>query len=318
MTELERSLPGSANITVICFRDEFSSLPLFSGATFLVIEKGEETLSHWHSRSTRPAEQPAKMAYCQVNSKPFTEQSFMEVLDDEDIIILMVSAEHSCRQKVVQKLGSSLSNANYVLTFLVTWHELDSSINKPPHIEGYNTSLFANSALHATELVRSIVELITIPSLIGVDFADIKDTFLSENTLLASGSIGTGKGEHRAIMATCNALDAIDKSASYHSVFVSIFTGLDFELSEFSAVSDRIENEITDDDCILVIGVIEDPMLVDSTEIRIVIITCSYVPGTKPRFKQPPILREYTTIHDESSGDELFEIPVFLRKRSDN
>jgi hypothetical protein len=318
LLELEQHTDNCAHLNIVCFRSEFPTLPLFSGATLLVIEERENTLSQWRSSNIDRSKKATRTAYSHVNTKPFTEQSLVEILHDADIIILMVSAEHPSRQQVIQKLETSLSNANGVLTFIVTWIQKEPSIPKPSSVEGYNTCLFANSAQQAVEFAHSILEIITDPGMIGVDFADIRYVFSCENALLATGSSGIGKGEHRAITATCNAIDTMTKNGSIHAVFVNIYSGWDFTLSEFAAVSELIENHFIDDDCSLVIGLTQNPVLIHTTQIKVVIITSSYLPGTQRRYKEPPKLRENTIVHEDSLSDELLDIPLFLRQRTDD
>jgi hypothetical protein len=252
--ELEHPHDDSALINVICFRSEFSTLPLFRGATLLVIEEGEETFSQWRSNVVEPTElsMPTGTAYSYVNSKPFCEQSLVEILHDVPFIMLMVSAVHPSRKKAIQKLESSINNNNDVLTFFVTWDQPTLSIPKLFPVESYNTCLFANSGQHAIELTRSIIEMITVPSLIGVDFADIKVTFSCKETLTATGCSGIGKGDNRALAAACNAIENMEKNGLFHSVFVCIHCSPDIELEEFTVICDEIEKELIDEGCIMI------------------------------------------------------------------
>jgi len=271
LSKLENESCNGAWITVICFRDELSSLPLFCGANLLVVENDSKSLSQWRSNSIDQHDPTTKITNIYVGSVPFTQQSLVGILYKEDIIILMASAEN-------QKIGlicSWLQPVLNCLSLFATWPQKKPPIHIPP-AEGFNTCLFANTVQQGTQFVRSIGEMVTNNIIIRVDFADIREAFSCDNTLLAIGSGGTSNGPHRAITATSNVLETIDISIPLATVFVSIFSGLDFELSEFSVISELIESKITDDDCMVVIGIIFDSSLVDTTEIRVEIITCSY------------------------------------------
>ena len=91
--------------------------------------------------------------------------------------------------------------------------------------------------------VQGIAEIITVPGLINVDFADVKTVMKDKGTALMG--IGMASGENRAIEATKKAihsplLDANIDGAT--DAVVNIASGVDIALWEVNEVVDGIQN----------------------------------------------------------------------------
>ena len=105
----------------------------------------------------------------------------------------------------------------------------------------------ADTVLHTG--VRGITDLMVMPGLINLDFADVK-VVMSE---MGKAMMGTGEatGEHRAIAAAEAAisnplLDNISMKGA-RGILINITGGLDMTLFEVDAAANRIREEVDDD-----------------------------------------------------------------------
>ena len=105
----------------------------------------------------------------------------------------------------------------------------------------------ADNVLHSG--VRGVTDLITIPGLINLDFADIKSV-MSE---MGKAMMGTGEaeGENRALRAAedaiSNPLLDISSMRGAKGVLINITGGSDMTLFEVDAAANRIREEVADD-----------------------------------------------------------------------
>jgi cell division protein FtsZ len=108
--------------------------------------------------------------------------------------------------------------------------------------------------------VKGIADLITIPGLVNVDFADVR-TIMEEKGLALMGT-GTASGENRAIEAAQKAInsplleDVSIKGAK--GVLMNITASSDMTLEEVEAASSLIHEEVADDAHIIWGTVIDD------------------------------------------------------------
>ncbi len=119
--------------------------------------------------------------------------------------------------------------------------------------------------------VKGISELVTKPSLINVDFADIK-TIMSKMGYSVIG-LGKSKGENRALKSVKNAiysplLNDIDLSTA-KSILVNITSGLNFKLKEFEIIGDIIKS-ICYENTTIVIGVSLDSSIKDELFVTLI------------------------------------------------
>jgi len=112
----------------------------------------------------------------------------------------------------------------------------------------------ADEVLHAG--VRGVTDLITMPGLINLDFADIK-TVMSE---MGKAMMGTGEasGEERAIKAAEAAIanPLLDQSSMYGAsgVLINITGGKDMTLYEVDSAANRIREEVGEIDANIIFG----------------------------------------------------------------
>jgi len=127
----------------------------------------------------------------------------------------------------------------------------------------------ADQVLHSG--VRSITDLMVLPGLINLDFADVR-TVMTE---MGKAMMGTGEaqGEGRALMASENAiqnplLDEVTLKGA-KAVLVNITGGLDMTLLEVDEAANAISAQV-DPDANIIFGAAFDPTLVNTLRVSVV------------------------------------------------
>ena len=182
--------------------------------------------------------------------------------------------------------------------------------------------------------IQGISELITIPGLINLDFADVK-TIMSEGGA-ALMAVGQADGEDRARVAaeaaiTSNLLDITIDGA--RGILFNVTGGPELSLFEVNTAA-AIIKETAHPDVNLIFGAVIDPNMGD--EIRVTVIATGFdrtgVPRRivnrqqnrsekgsdqkdKPSNSQPIEHRRPVEVEAASFNPEDLDIPTFLRKR---
>ncbi len=189
--------------------------------------------------------------------------------------------------------------------------------------------------------VKGISDLIMVPGLINLDFADVKNV-MSEMGLALMGT-GIANGENRAVEAAQKAISSPlledNTIQGARGVLLNVTGGPDMTLFEVNEASTLVQMEAHDDANIIFGTVIDDSM---SDEMRITVIATGF--DTKERNKQSiptisnfvshkredlstpafirkeksaekPVVIKMGMIDDNENTD--YEIPTFLRKQAD-
>jgi cell division protein FtsZ len=176
----------------------------------------------------------------------------------------------------------------------------------------------ADEILHHS--VKGITDLIMRPGLVNLDFADVK-AIMSKAGMAIMG-IGVATGENRAIEAAERAIShplLEDNSiAGARGVLMNITCNSDLTLEETTEASERIYNEIGDDDVEIIWGTSVDESIGD--ELRVTVIATGIGDG-KVRAMKPAIREMSRGVVRNANPDELryFENelarPAFERKK---
>ncbi|HEY8488477.1 MAG TPA: cell division protein FtsZ, partial [Thermaerobacter sp.] len=155
--------------------------------------------------------------------------------------------------------------------------------------------------------VQGISDLIAVPGLINLDFADVRTIMM--NTGSALMGIGVGRGETRAVDAARAAISSPLLEASIEGakgVLLSITGGTDLGLYEVNEAAEIIA-QAADPDANIIFGAVIDETLED--EIRVTVIATGFDPKPAPASTELDDLpiKPFT-------GDDL-DIPHFLRRR---
>lgn len=143
---------------------------------------------------------------------------------------------------------------------------------------GTNTSLTEAFALADTVLrqgVGGISDMITIPGLINVDFADIKAVMRNSGTAMLG--VGYGVGQDRALQAAYGATNAplIQSTIERATGIVYNITGSsNLTLAEVNSISE-IVTSLADPSCNIIFGAVIDDNA-DPEEIRVTIIATGF------------------------------------------
>ena len=202
----------------------------------------------------------------------------------------------------------------------------------------------ADEILHHS--VKGITDLIMLPGLVNLDFADVRTTMKKAG--MAIMGIGLGYGENRAREAAEGAishplLEDISISGA-KGVLINITSGSDLTLEEMTEASDLIYGEVGDDAEIIWGQAIDDTI---GDEMRVTVIatgigeplpqgtvhnihdhqmrgiirdlTTAELNGTP---NEPVVNRQMSTggcpdIQGVSISEDTLDIPTFLRKKAD-
>ncbi len=153
--------------------------------------------------------------------------------------------------------------------------------------------------------VQGISDLIAVPGLINLDFADVK-TIMSETGSALMG-IGSARGENRAAEAARMAISSPLLETSIEGakgVLLNITGGPDLSLFEVNEAAEII-SQAADPDAII-FGAVIDENLKD--EVRVTVIATGF--DAKPAGE-----KDSPVIDLRSFGGEDLDIPAFLRRR---
>ncbi len=118
--------------------------------------------------------------------------------------------------------------------------------------------------------IQGVTDLITIPGLINLDFADIRTVMKDAGTAMMG--IGFGTGENRALDAAQQAINSNLLEASIQGasrVLFSIAGGSDLTLAEVDAAARAME-AVVDEDANIIYGQIIDDALGDQVRITVI------------------------------------------------
>lgn len=185
--------------------------------------------------------------------------------------------------------------------------------------------------------VRGVTDLITLPGLINLDFADIKSIIKDAGNALLGDGISSG--DNRAIKAAQSAMNSplIDVSIEgAKGILLNISGGPDLKLTEVNEAAEIIRNASSNDANIIFGAVIDEEM---NDKIKVTIIATGFKDKESETFmfdveereiKKPPkeevkertmedSERKYQTPKETKhfkpiDEDDYLDIPTFLRK----
>ena len=191
------------------------------------------------------------------------------------------------------------------------------------------------------QAVKGISDLIIVPGLINLDFADVKN--IMSNMGMALMGTGTASGENRAIEAAQRAISSPlledNTIQGAQGVLLSITGGPDMSLYEVNEASSLIQSEAHEDANIIFGTVIDESM---GDEIRITVIATGFEDQARHRQAQanvtqlggfrkedlqtPTYIRRQKSrdqgrvvtvgVNDENEHADI-DIPTFLRRQAD-
>jgi cell division protein FtsZ len=155
--------------------------------------------------------------------------------------------------------------------------------------------------------VQGISDLIAVPGLINLDFADVRTIMLDTGSALMG--IGVASGENRAVEAARAAISSPLLETSIdgaHGVLLNITGGPDLGLYEVNEAAEII-SEAADPDANFIFGAVIDENLGD--EVRVTVIATGFDGARREPERERLEVRPYT------SGADDLDIPAFLRRK---
>jgi cell division protein FtsZ len=191
------------------------------------------------------------------------------------------------------------------------------------------------------QAVKGISDLILVPGLINLDFADVKSVM--SNMGMAIMGTGVASGENRAVEAAQRAISSPlledNTIQGAHGILLNITGGPDMSLYEVNEASSLIQEE-ADDDANIIFGTVIDENMHD--EIRITVIATGFDDFMKkkeslgnvthlggyrredlstPTFMRREKTQNHANVAAMSINGEIenmdIQIPTFLRRQAD-
>ncbi|NMA92869.1 MAG: cell division protein FtsZ [Firmicutes bacterium] len=211
------------------------------------------------------------------------------------------SFEGRRRQKQAEEGINNLKNNIDTLIVIPNDRLLEIVEKRTPVLEAFR---MADDILR--QGVQGISDLITVPGLINLDFADVR-TIMHETGPALMG-VGIGKGENRCLEAAKAAISSPLLETSIEGargILISITGGSDLGLYEINESSDLVAG-LADPEANIIFGAVIDENLQD--QVRVTVIATGFRPEvTEPR----PVLREVGDSLPSRTKD--FDTPAYLR-----
>ena len=167
--------------------------------------------------------------------------------------------------------------------------------------------------------VKGITDLIMMPGLVNLDFADVKATMSRAG--MAIMGIGNASGENRAVLSAERAIShplLEDISiAGAKAVLMNITSSSDLTMEEMTEASDRIYNEVGED-AEIIWGTVVDDSLGEVMRVTLIATGIGAVadvplPDKRGQFVLRGKVRDLTPADLKHAGD--LEVPTFIRRQ---
>jgi cell division protein FtsZ len=162
--------------------------------------------------------------------------------------------------------------------------------------------------------VRGISDVINVPGLINVDFADVKTLLQGAGTVLMG--IGAGRGERlaeeAANSATHSPLLARGVEGARH-LLINVTGSEELTLADATEIVEKISEATEVDDVNVLFGVTYDEDAAD--EVRVTVIAAGFDQAPQTKVLRPTHLR--SAVGGRSYDPSNYDIPAFLRYNPD-
>ena len=178
------------------------------------------------------------------------------------------------------------------------------------------------------QAVQGISDLITVPGLINLDFADVRT--IMQGMGMALMGTGYGRGDNRAIESTQEAISSpLLEEASIkgaRGVLINITGGPDLTLYEVNEAASIVRQE-ADDDANIIFGHVIDESMTGAMKITVIAtgfrresagsaVMGAHIPAsTPPRYPSRPA--DDGVVPQSPRRTEDLDVPTFIRKKAD-
>ncbi|KAF0134465.1 MAG: cell division protein FtsZ [Candidatus Saganbacteria bacterium] len=153
--------------------------------------------------------------------------------------------------------------------------------------------------------VKGISDLITIPGLINLDFADVRTIMFEAGSAMMG--IGTGSGENRAVSAAEQAISSPlleETITGAKGVILNVTGSSDLTLHEVNDAAEVIYNAV-DPDANIIFGAVIDEKL--QGDVVVTVIATGFKPSPKKEKEAIPFVRS------NPQTKERIELPPFMK-----
>jgi len=188
------------------------------------------------------------------------------------------------------------------------------------------------------QAVQGISDLITVPGVVNLDFADVKAVM--ENMGMALMGTGEATGEHRAVEAAQKAISnpLLEEQSiqGARAILINVTGGEDLTLAEVNEACQIIQ-QAADDDANVIFGLVQDSALKDRVKISVIATGFdapaalhgrreAYAPSPAPsrsrRAAAEPLTPDdqgfgVNLINHKDPREDYYDIPTFLRRQMD-
>ncbi len=231
------------------------------------------------------------------------------------------SFEGPHRARNADEAINALRNGVDALIVIPNQKLLQLSDNKLPLVEAFSMS---DSVL--AQGVQGISDLIVMPGLVNVDFADVRTIMTNAGSALMG--IGTASGDDRAKAAAKMAISSPLLEVSVNGakgVLFNIIGGTDITMHEVDEAA-RIVSEAADPDANIIFGATIDESMSGQLKITVVATGFDADVNSFDSFEEPRRASSYTPPEAEESEEEKdtpsstgsedpYDIPAFLRRK---
>ncbi len=170
--------------------------------------------------------------------------------------------------------------------------------------------------------VQGISDIITIPGIINVDFADVRAIMLNAGTALMG--IGVASGDHRAVDAAQAAIASPLLETSIEgarAALINITGGPDMTLAEVHEATELIQQATDAEDANIIFGIVQDPNMTD--EMRITVLATGFdqrpsLPAPVAAATNRTVLAAGTRSGEGGTATQTAPDPVTQRQPADN
>ena len=164
--------------------------------------------------------------------------------------------------------------------------------------------------------VQGISDLIKVPGLVNLDFADVKTIML--NTGMAHMGIGRASGENRAEDAAKQAIQSPLLETTIEGargVIINVTGGENLGLHEVNTAAELVQRSV-DPEANIIFGAVIDKSLDEDIVITVIATGFDKEPGTKETTigKTAWPTKSSTPMPSNNSGTDYLDIPPFLKK----
>jgi cell division protein FtsZ len=155
--------------------------------------------------------------------------------------------------------------------------------------------------------VQGITDLITVPGVVNLDFADVRAIMTEAGSALMG--IGTASGENRAAEAAHTAVSSPLLESSIEGatgILLNISGPADMGLFEVNEAAEVVTSA-ADQNANVIFGAVIDESLKD--EVRVTVIATGFGPGAHRRRRRAEVEEEAPAARSRPEGEEGFEVP---------